>query len=209
MLSNCLPNFIYMNNIHHRSFLARVIFTDAQIIVAEFNRQLHLPLPAFGTLVKIDCPKYWVYGLIADARTKGESQAQNQDFFENPVPTDTEIHILPVGYLFKENLSSLPVQEAPPAMPTIGEYVFMPNEDELQLFTIDLGFLKILLTHPAPSAENLMVTAIRKFSSIYPDPQSFFIRVTQELSRLTHNNRDVVQRILNRTMSPSFDGVSK
>jgi hypothetical protein len=198
-----------MKNIQHLSYLAKVIFADAQSIVAEFNRNLHLPLPAFGTLVKIDCTNCWVYGLIADARLKGESQAQNQEFFENPVPTDTEIHILPVGYLFKEKSSTLPVQEMPPEMPSNGEYVFMPNEEELQLFTIDLGFLKILLTHPAPMAEGLIVTTIRKFSSVYPDPQSFFIRVTQELSRLTHNNRDIVQRILSRTKSPTFNGVSR
>lgn len=198
-----------MKNIQHLSYLAKVIFSDAQSIVAEFNRNLHLPLPAFGTLVKIDCTNCWVYGLIADARLKGESQAQNQEFFENPVPMDTEIHILPVGYLSKEKSSTLPVQEMPPEMPSTGEYVFMPNEEELQLFTIDLGFLKILLTHPAPMAEGLIVTTIRKFSSVYPDPQSFFIRVTQELSRLTHNNRDIVQRILSRTKSPVFTGASK
>lgn len=198
-----------MDIIHHRSFLAKIATADARQVVAEFNRNLHLPLPPFGTLVKISCTNYWVYGLIADAKLKGESQGMNQDFFENPVPTDTEIHILPVGYLSKESSSSLPVQETPPEMPSAGEYVFMPTEDELQLFTIELGFLKILLTHPSPIAEGLIVTTIRKFSSVYPDPHSFFIRVSQELSRLTHNNRDIVQRILSRTKSPAFDGASK
>lgn len=198
-----------MDNLHHRSFLAKVIFADAQKVVAEFNRNLHLPLPAFGTLVKISCANYWVYGLIADAMLKGESQAQNQDFFENPVPMDTEIHIFPVGYLNKKSSSSLPVQETPPEMPWPGDYIFTPNEDELQLFTIELGFLKILLTHSAPMTEGLIVTAVRKFSSVYPDPNSFFIRVTQELSRLTHNNRDIVQRILSRAKGRAFDGASK
>lgn len=191
-----------MTTLHHHNFLAKILYIDAQNIVAEFNRNLHLPLPAFGTLIKIDCKKNWVYGLIADARLKGESQAKNAEFFENPVPINTEIYIIPVGYLSKSKPSSLPIQDTPPEMPSSGDYVFIPNDDELQLFTIELGFLKILLTHPAPTAEGLIITTIRKFSTIYPDPQSYLIRVMQELSRLTHNDREIVQRILNRTINP-------
>lgn len=190
-----------MTTLHHHNFLAKILYIDSKNVIAEFNRYLHLPLPAFGSLVKIDCRKYWIYGLISDARLKGESQAHNAEFFENPVPLDTEIHILPVGFQSKETPSSIPIQDVPPEMPAAGDYVFMPNDDELYLFTIDLGFLKILLTHPIATAEGLIITAIRKFSTIYPDSQSYLIRVTQELSRLTHNDREIVRRILNRTIN--------
>ncbi|MBL7995374.1 hypothetical protein JNM05_08380 [bacterium] len=190
-----------MTSPHHHNFLARILYIESKSVIAEFNRYLHLPLPPFGSLVKIDCRKYLTYGLISDARLKGESQAQNAEFFENPVPLDTEIHILPVGFQSKEIPSSIPIQDVPPEMPAAGDYVFMPNDDELQLFTIDLGFLKILLTDPIATAEGLIITAIRKFSTIYPDPQSYLIRVTQELSRLTYNDREIVGRILNRTIN--------
>lgn len=193
-----------MTTLHHHNFLAKILYIDSKNVIAEFNRYLHLPLPAFGSLVKIDCRKYWIYGLISDARLKGESQAQNAEFFKNPVPLDTEIHILPVGFQSKEIPASIPIQDIPPEMPAAGDYVFMPDDDELQLFTIDLGFLKILLTHPIATAEGLIITAIRKFSTIYPDPQSYLIRVTQELSRLTHNDRDIVGRILNRTINQNL-----
>lgn len=193
-----------MTTLHHHNFLAKILYIDSKNVIAEFNRYLHLPLPAFGSLVKIDCRKYWIYGLISDARLKGESQAQNAEFFKNPVPLDTEIHILPVGFQSKKIPSSIPIQDIPPEMPAAGDYVFMPDDDELQLFTIDLGFLKILLTHPIATAEGLIITAIRKFSTIYPDPQSYLIRVTQELSRLTHNDRDIVGRILNRTINQNL-----
>ena len=194
-----------MRNVPHHSYLAKILHVDSQIVIAEFNRKLHLPLPAFGTLIKIDCKKSWVYGLIADARLKGESQANNTEFFENPVPQDTEIHIIPVGYLSKEKGSLLPIQDIPPETPSAGDYVFVPNENELQLFTIELGFLRTLLRHPSPIAEGLIITTVRKFSTVYPDSQSYFIRVTQELSRLTHDDRAAVQRILSRT----FNSVSK
>lgn len=197
-----------MRTIQHPNYLAKILYANSFSVVAEFNRNLHLPLPAFGTLIKIDCKKNWVFGLIADARLKGESQGQKEDFFENPVPINTEIHIIPVGYLCKENPPSLPIQDAPPEMPSPGDYVFVPNDNELQLFTIELGFLKILLTHPAPMAEGLIITCIRKFSTIYPDPQSYLIRVTQELSRLTHNDRDIVNYILNRAKNPILGNFS-
>jgi hypothetical protein len=100
------------------------------------------------------------------------------------------------------------VQELPPEMPSTGDYVFMPAEEELQKFTIELGFIKLLLNHPVPVAESLIVTAIRKFSSVYPDPQSFMIRVTQELARLTLHNRDVYWRIVNKSMKSSVKKAS-
>lgn len=193
-----------MDSPENRTYLAKVLYTDSNKVIAEFNRHLHLPLPAFGTLIKIDCKKNWIFGLIADARLKGESQANNSDFFKLPVPLDTEIHIIPVGYISKENKFSPPVHEIPQEIPSAGQYVFMPNENELQLFTIELGFLKTLLKQPSQAIESLIITAIRKFSTIYPDPQSYLIRVTQELSRIATRDRSIVQRIVNRTLMNSY-----
>ncbi len=197
-----------MEQIDHQKYLARVVQVTASKVIAEFNPDLHLPLPAFGSLVKIENSKNRLYGLISDARIKGESQLGNDDFFSNPIPTGTEIHIIPVGTVSRENPSSLPVQDMASGLSSHGDYVFMPTEDELQLFTIDLGFLKVLLAHPDPAAEELIVITIRKFSNVYPDRQSFMIRVMKELSRLTFHDRDVFQRILERTRTSYSENLS-
>ena len=86
-----------MESLQRYKYLARINRVNLQNISAEFNTELHLPLPAFGTLVKISCASVWLYGLISDARVNGESQADIDGLFEKPVPRGTEIQIIAVG----------------------------------------------------------------------------------------------------------------
>jgi hypothetical protein len=184
--------------------IGRVAEVGRHCVKAVLEDSLRLPPPPFGSLVKIDTGTFWIYGLVSDASRRQVKPTMLGRLFtriERSAPSTVEestidLQILVVGYREQQH-RVIPVQGLPTEKPSRGDAVCMPDEEEIQLFALDLEYVKLLLGLPGDlPVDQLLIASLKRFSSVYPDPHSYMVRAGHELTRLLRNDHQRVSSIL-------------
>ena len=171
--------------------IGKIVDCQSEILTAEFDKNLHLPPPAFGSLLKADGGEMWLYGFVFNAGMKSvepltdKSNLTKTGFFKL---FRTELQIFLVAYSGKEHSA---IQIGLRAFsPKLNSPIYVANEQDWQNFAMHLEFLNSLLSPSEKIPSDELITAIiPRLANVYPDQDSFYIRVWHELSGFLTNDK--------------------
>lgn len=167
---------------------AHVYAVDGRSVMALMD--LHLPLPPYGSLVCVGARR--IHAIIADAKTKAnkpsgasglgtDHELREEDYFES---NQVELTLLPLVGTY--GISS-------------GDLVELMRDTEIQEFSFDMRFIRTILELDWANTDDLLVNCIRRISNVYPDPDSFLLRVAEQVGRCLSKNVSRAEKIKART----------
>ncbi|NUM81775.1 hypothetical protein HUU42_13330 [bacterium] len=164
-----------------------------------FDTRLHIPPPAFGSLVRIADGDDWIYGFIYNAIVRNAETPGHR-----PFSFHTELQVILIGSRSKKHPAEWPRQNIPDHAPKKKSPAWVCSEEEWYAFSIETNFIKIIFDSPFNvPADALIATIVRRLASIYPDPHNFLMRIGKELSSLVPGEPERIQILLHK-ISYSF-----
>lgn len=168
-------------------------------------------VPVFGAFVKtrIEHKKATVFGLIYDIAVEDDSMTRMLSVAEaeNVRPEDfewlrnrrvpIEVSVLCVGYHdgnAKEDIR----QVIPPQPPIMLDEVLSCTKDEVQRFTQQLDFFRLVLEARDTPSDELLAASLRLASATHDDPRAFMRRCGRELARLLASDGARLDGLLRR-----------
>lgn len=157
-------------------------------------RVLQPNMPQFGDLVKVPLPDETdIFGLIYDVQVRddpavrqlilvGEMEAEAVlDQRENRL-VPIEISVLVVGYQRDGAL----IQGLPPQPPVSLDVLTLCGEADLQRFSQQLDYLRLVLNAAQIPADELIIANLRRAADTYPPEtrRQFLVNAGRELARL-------------------------
>jgi len=165
--------------------------------------------PAFGSLVKVDCPPDEVFGLVCRVRTggldpgaqaimRGRVGVRDEAIFrENPdlrAVLRTEFSALIVGFCEAGELR----QYLPPKPPPLHWSVRECHAADLARFSNRLDYFRTVLALADAPADELLAANLRIVKSARSFDLDFSLRAGRELARLLKTDYDRLSAILRR-----------
>lgn len=165
--------------------------------------------PAFGSLVRVECPPRTIFGLVYRARTGGleaGSQAvmrgraglrDDAIYRENPdlrAVLRTDFAALIVGYGEAGQVR----QYLPPHPPPLHWSVFDCSQADVADFSNQLDYFRTVLNVTDGPADELLSANLRLVRAARPADADFPVRAGRELARLLAREYDRLSAILRR-----------
>jgi len=180
--------------------IGKVLDCQSEVLTAEFDKGLHLPPPSFGSLIKADAGEVWLYGFVFNAGMKSiepltdKSNITKTGFFKL---FRTELQVFLVAYGGKEHGA---IQVGLRAYsPKVNSPICVANEYDWQNFATHLEFLNSILSPSEKIPSDDLITAIiPRLATVYPDQDSFYLRVWQELSSFLHNDKNRFKSLMEK-----------
>ncbi len=168
--------------------------------------------PPFGALVKAAMPGQggWVYGVVYDVATGSEPPGATVTVRGNAELRDdavyraypdlkevmrTRFRALTVGFTGADGKQH---QYLPPQPPPLHYSVYVCNDDEVRLFTEELGFLRTILINQHIPADELAAACIRQARASRPTDTAYALRAGRQLALYLKEEYDRLRAILAR-----------
>ena len=184
-------------------------FTVGCRILESLTSQFGDSVPQFGDLVKVPLANdnIDIFGLIYDLQVR-DDPAVRQLILAEDIPPEVmldqrenrlvpiEISVLVVGYQRQEQM----IQGLPPRPPLSLDTLIKCDAADLQLFSQNLDYLRLVLNAPQIPADELLITNIQRAAFAYPPEmrRDFLIKAGRELARLLHFDLVRLDSILRR-----------
>jgi HAS barrel domain len=165
--------------------------------------------PAFGSLVKADCPPAEVFGLVYRVRTggidpgsqavmRGRSGLRDDAIYrENPdlrAVLRTEFGVLIVGFCEDGELR----QYLPPHPPSLHWSVYECQQPDVVTFSEQLDYFRTVLAVTDAPADELLAANLRQVRRARAFDRDFSLKAGRELARLLTHEYDRLSAILRR-----------
>ncbi len=173
-------------------------------------RILQPDVPQFGDLVKVPLPddEINIFGLIYDVQIRddpavrqlilaGEMESEQiLDQRENRL-VPIEIGVLAVGY---QREKADITQGLSPRPPLSLDELILCDDDDIQAFTKNLDYLRLVLNASQIPADEALITNLRRSAKAYPPEtrRQFLLAAGRELARLLNSDLVRLDSILRR-----------
>jgi hypothetical protein len=171
-------------------------------------RVLQPSVPQFGDLVKVPLPdEIDIFGLIYNVQVQDDPAVRQLILVGDMEPeaildqrenrlVPIEISVLVVGYQWQKRI----IQGLPPQPPLSLDMLILCDDTDLQTFTSNLDYLRLVLNSPQIPADEVLITNLRRVAAAYPPElrYQFLLNAGRELARLLNFDLVRLDSILRR-----------